>query len=701
MELNQLLLDLNLDDVMAKNDLTVNDLNEIEKSILTDKSMAINPLFQNSKKNITQKKLLPNNNLIRFKTVNSDFDKKQKKRLSLGGIYVQNQKDKLSSLKNRFKKGNGFSNSIIYVNQNKDNFLNLESIGSNNPFFSNKKMKQTKMVHFADDIISNKSSKNTMESNNFPSMKKKCNSDLLYTEEKESKKKPTIIIKKDEKLRKLKEFLIKCKKKLKNKKNEEFRAKRTMPKEKKNEIIPSNFQAKKLNLKVKTNNQTKPDLKYQINLITESEIISNINNIEKSNINNGVEKTFFKLKSNDLLNESNDSLIKDLNDICNEEHNFSFLSIGNFNNYLDLSVSNDINFEILSSYDNINQISKGKYIFDFQAQNKFKLKIKKYFIKELKKEKELTLSLKSLDFSSNSKGNSKTKKEKSKNSKKTFGEKGKKIGKKSKKRLNIVHPKSHIIIQKHNEETKVKQNDKKPEYGTEIKLKINKKFISSKKDNESNKKTNFNNKTNNSTNQNNFTFKTSLENMNEKNSIKVNASSNDNNSICFSKSVTRKLCLNDSLDINIKKNKLIYNESEAEYEINPTFSKSNIIFKNKPINYEKIDKNSNKNIDVIKKIRKGINKNIKKKERKIINQLFGIKLPNTNVLANNITTTSSKNFDNKDKDNFNSNEKINNIEASFSIYNIIQKNINKNLKIIDNKENIGQNNMNKSFCNIY
>jgi molybdopterin-binding protein len=78
---------------------------------------------------------------------------------------------------------------------------------------------------------------------------------------------------------------------------------------------------------------------------------------------------------------------------------------------------------------------------------------------------------------------------------------------------------------------------------------------------------------------------------------------------------------------------------------------------------------------------------------------LGIQIPNSNIITNNITTTSSKQFDNKD--NFNTNEKINNIEASFSIYNIIQKNVNKNLNIIDGKENLSHNNLNRSFCNIF
>ena len=711
MELNQLLLDLNLDDHMGKNDLTVNDLNEIEKSLLTDKSFAVNSLFLQSKKSISQKRNLLSNNFTRFKTVNSEFDKKQKKRLSLEGIYVQNNKDKISSLRNRFKRGNVTSNSIIYSNKNKDIFLKLESLGSNNnPMLSSKKLKRSRMVHFADDIIFNRSNKNEIENNNFSSMKKISSIGFLYTEENDSEKKMAMANKKsrkNEKLRKLKRILEKCKERLKMRKYEELRAKKAIPNEKKNEIPSPNFQPKKTNLKKKSNNQTKPDLKYQINIISENQVITNINNVESNDNKNIVDNNFNKINPNVVINECEDSLIKDLNNFCNEENNFSFLSIDNLNNYSNLSICKDIDFEIISSYENINQISKGKYIFDYQAQSKFKFKIKNYFIKKIGKENELTLSLKSIHLSSSdSNRNLKINQKKSKKSQKV-SEKGKKSAKSLKKSdiKNISKSnksKSNKTMKKENKEAKLKLKENKPEYETDIKFKNNMKINSSKRNNESNKLTLYNINTNNSTNQNNFTFcpSSAIVENNEQNSIKVNASSIENKTLSFSKKVTKKLSQNDSLDINITKKKHIYNESEAEYEIEGTYSKSNVIYDNNPINHKNLDENSNKNINIINyKIKKGNNINIKNKDRKIIDQLLGIKLPNANIITNNITTTSSKDINNKD--NFNTNEKINNIEASFSIYNIIQKNINKNLNIIDNKENIGPNDKNKSFCNIF
>ena len=59
---------------MGKDDLTINDLHEIEKSLLTDKSIAMNSLFLQSRKSVTQKRRMSNNNFTRFKTVNSEFD---------------------------------------------------------------------------------------------------------------------------------------------------------------------------------------------------------------------------------------------------------------------------------------------------------------------------------------------------------------------------------------------------------------------------------------------------------------------------------------------------------------------------------------------------------------------------------------------------------------------------------------------------
>ena len=623
-ELNQLLLDMDLGDAIAKNDLTLNDLNELEKSLFLDKSIT-NPIYQ-SKKSINSKNKISNKNLTKYKTMNSEIDKKEQG-LSIGRIFVQNQKEKISKFK-----GNKYSNSIIYspINKNKMlQWINNSTKSSNNPFLG---LKNQKSVKFADDYSISKSSKNE---NNFSLSKKMCESEGYMTDDYESNKKANLKTNniKGDKLKKLKNFLITFKKKLKiREENNSFRIKD------KNLYYPS-----------------------------KKGILKNAN---KKLLNLETNK---KISGASYRNNLDESLIQDLKDLCNEEDsNFSFCSI-NKNNFKDenLSISNDINIEILSSYNNLNQISKGKYIYDIPFQDKLNLKIKNHYSNK-RPNIENSLSLNSLSISSDSE-------------------------KLKRKRLSRTR------------ENKIKSNKKKSN-------KTSKNFIFSINNNSKNRLTS--SKINQSTfkneviglknYQNNFTFYPhSFENISEQNSIKVNVSENDNDNNDENVSPKKK-SKNDSLNINIKKNKYIINQNETEYEINKIFNKNNINYKNEILNNSKNTNISYNNIyrhNNRKKI-KNDNKNKKRNnnnERKIINQILGIQIPNSNIITNNITSTSSNHFDNKD--NFNTNEKINNIEASFSIYNIIQKNVNKNLNIIDNnidrKDKFNENNLNKSFCSIY
>ena len=674
-EVNQLLLDLHLDDAIAKNDLTVNDLNELEKSIYTEKSNIMNPLVH-SRKSIS-------NNITKFKTMNSEIDKKQK-RLSLGRIYVQNHKDKFPALKKKFKGGNLYSNSIIYTN--KDKILKLESIGSNNPSIlnqTNKRIKTAKVVHFANDIIITKSSKDVMMNKENISIKKKISSsEILSNDENESEIKSNINKSraKYQRIKKLKKFLIKCKKKLKIRQCEENEYKNNFLKEKKNDIVGPNFQMKKGILKDKTN-------KNQIISIKKDEQIN-----PKLDKNDKIENSNNKLM--EKTNNNEDSLIKDLKNFCNEENNFSFLNNLSFE---DLSINNNINLEILSSYENLNQLSKGKYISDYHAQNKIKLKIKKYFIR--KSNDDYTLSLKSLELSQDSKRNIKLYKNKKKNTIKSSDkhkhEKNRKI-KYSKKKVKN-NSKSHKTIRKIIQ-TKIYQKERKKDYETEIQINNNQNKVSSSMENESiNKKGIKNGTIHFSNNDNNFTFYSGS--ISGQNSIKANISSNaidNNNSSSISKNIGKIISQNDSIEININKNKNVYNKSEVEFEVNKSYSKTK--YKSNSINNIN-NNNIYRNNNHKKKNENNKSKKNNNKERKIINKILGMQFPRTNIITNNITTNSSNHNDNKN--NFNTNEKINNIEASFSIYNIIQKNVNKNLNIIDSKDKIGQNNLNKSFCFIY
>ena len=147
----------------------------------------------------------------------------------------------------------------------------------------------------------------------------------------------------------------------------------------------------------------------------------------------------------------------------------------------------------------------------------------------------------------------------------------------------------------------------------------------------------------------------------------------------------------------IKKNVNIFNNNEVEFIIDKEINKKIRDDKNFSSNSYSKNNKTHKN----KKNRYYNYKEPKynKRNNQIINQMIGINMPNTNIITNNIITTSS--HMNENKDNFNTVEKIKNLETSFNIYNIIQKNLNKNISIIDNKENVSPRKSNKSFCCIF
>ena len=154
---------------------------------------------------------------------------------------------------------------------------------------------------------------------------------------------------------------------------------------------------------------------------------------------------------------------------------------------------------------------------------------------------------------------------------------------------------------------------------------------------------------------------------------------------------------NASFNSSIKRSINRFNNNEVEYIIDKEINKK---FREK----QKFSNNSFSNNNKSYKNKKNRYYNYKepkynKRNNQIINQMIGINMPNTNIITNNIITTSS--HINENKDNFNTVEKIKNLETSFNIYNIIQKNLNKNISIIDNKENVSPRKLNKSFCCIF
>ena len=339
MELNQLLMELNIDEGIGRNDITVNYLNELEKSIYNDKSI----FAQTSRKNLNLKRgHTYNNNLTKFKTINSESEKKQ--RLSAGKLFFDNIKEKLS--KRNLYKAKRLSNSIIYNNFNREKILQFSNNYLN---ASSKKVKQAKSVHFNDENIYNKGSSKKNVSLNKQLIKKISSSEICVPEDNDSEKKMTYFKKnsKKERYSKLKQFLINLQKKLKIKYYEENNK-------------PRNNSLKDSNNAVKIR---KGILKRkQFSLMTE-----NKNKNGELNINNN--------------EDSNETLINEIKNFFKEGVDYSFCSINDERSFNldDLCIINDINLEIISSYSNLNQISKGKFIKDKEVQKQLRLSMKNFY----------------------------------------------------------------------------------------------------------------------------------------------------------------------------------------------------------------------------------------------------------------------------------------------------------------------------------
>ncbi len=388
MELNQLLIELNIDDGIGRNDITVNYLNELEKSLYNDKSI----FSHNSRKNISLKRgYTYNNNLTKFKTFNSESEKK--KRLSAGKLFLDNPKEKLS--KRSVYKGKRFSNSIIYNNLNRENILQFSNKYLN---VSSKKVKQPKSVHFNDENIYNKDSNKNDVLLNKKLMKKMSSSEICAAEDNDSGKKMTYFKKnsKKERYSRLKQFLINLQKKLKIKYYEEKNNK------------PRNNSLKDSN---NANKIRKGILKRkQFSLMTEKK-----NKNGELNINNN--------------EDSNEALINEIKNFFKEEVDLSLYSINDEKcfNLDELCIINDINLEIISSYSNLNQLSKGKFIKDKEVQKKIRLSMKHFYSN--KSNNKVKISNPSINIFTNSEENviRIKKKKNSKESKKKFRKPSKKI----------------------------------------------------------------------------------------------------------------------------------------------------------------------------------------------------------------------------------------------------------------------------------
>ena len=622
-EINDLLAYNNFSDSKLTNRNSISsfdiNLNFVEKSAFGDKSK------MKSKKKVINKKYSKSNSL------NFVFDKQMNK-INLD-LINSNMKSKI--MKKRIKRNSTLDDRInnLYTN-------NIFSQSNSNQSKSNIKSKSKfysgSNIHGKSNNIKNNSTKENNLNNPLSKFNKK--NYFVNNKEEEINKQ-----KKRQKLKKLKIFLIQCKKNFSI--NKSFYNSNSINTSNKNNNININglistpeHQIKKSCLKTKT-----PDnIKKRLYLV---------NNPLHHLSNKSVE---FDLTSNKDIHSSNkkfslsENLLKDLKDICeDDESNFSFCSTDaeHFYKNKELYIETSSNFEIKSSYNNLNQITKGKYSQDIILQNKLEFILKNYNKYKSKNKKILlndTLKLEDdLNYQENKNQKPKSKlKHKSKISKYNNKKSSKNKDRKKLYSNKIVSFKDLKVHDDFDQSPtyKIQSSNKSDEQSSDtsndsLSIKVNKSGISSLQKKEDKQKDD-----------------------SEKNSNKTN------------------------FGINIKKNINIFNDTEIEYVLDKKNNNKNSSKKNNNINI----------INNIKKEKKRNKNNKADNNKNFLNQVLGIELPNSNLI-----TTCSNMKDNKN--DYNSVEKIKNIE-NLSIYNIFQKNINRNLNIIDNNEKSSSGNSGKNFC---
>ena len=329
-----------------------------------------------------------------------------------------------------------------------------------------------------------------------------------------------------------------------------------------------------------------------------------------------------------------------------------------------LIIDKNNNFEILSSYPNLNKVTKGNFDKDYHIQKKIKLLLKKYYqYKNISKKikSEDSIFLKALEFLSCSENENDKSKDKLKYRNKKAKTKKERLLNKNSKMFKIF---DELTNKKNKLQLKNLDAKKLSIIEEEFKSDLN---ISSNNEKEKGEIT-------------------------EGESIKVNKSDILSLSKKSGNEPSEIFSDKNSVGINIKKDVNIYNSNEIEYLIDTGANQKNINenilsdnTSNKSVNYKIYKSRTNKK-------KHYNNKNLyDDKNKEIINQVLGIKIPTTN----NIITSTSNIKDSKNE--FNSIEKLKNIE-NVSIYNIIHKNINKNLNIIDNNEKGTPINYDRGFC---
>ena len=602
---------------------------------------------------------------------------------------------------------NKFNMTVIKPNLKKEtkNKLGIQRNQNDLETFENKKLSlsynnkpRIKTVHFSEKNLNNLKNVQKRRGTKFI----KSLSDLKKKNIEEQKKQNL----KKEKLKNLKLFLIESKKYFMNNKAQK-KAVSFRGEKKENQLfsILKNKTKKSCVTKNKyknseKNEDSKEEYKLNLNSIkADDDDNDNNNNINIPIIPININKNKEDIESKSVREEKNinlnlvnknfpdtEKLLKNLENICEEETDFSFCSNVNEEHSFrvnELSIDRNANFEILSSYSNLNKITKGKYMKDTNLQKQLKILLKKFY-KYKNKNKRIKLNdplvLRTI-LSSDSEKEKEKEKSLIKSENKT-------------QKINIL--KENLSINSSYSSNNSKNINNIFDETMNAKNILYKKSFTNKK-----LPTNLHASKNNLSNNSplimhnkekiNKILDTESKVANKSEDILSNISEREN-----SEKVNNK---NSSLGINIKKDVNIYKfkNKEVEYIIdednNRNISKDIILIdnnSNKSINY-KIYKKRKKKKDIFS------NKSIKNKNKELINQMLGIQVTDNNITtANNIINTSSNNIkDNKIE--FNSIEKMKNIE-NVNIYNIVHKNINKNLNIIDNNEKGNSSNNNKGFC---
>ena len=624
------------------------DLNLLEKSAFNlDKSMK-KP--KNQINNLSKQEIEKNN------TLNYEYDKRSK---NLNII-----KTKLNSkAKKKFnvKRNSTYDDKLVKISY--ENKLNLKQA----LFLNNMQSSKNNNIPEYNSKYNDLNNKVNDDVNNIPNREvKEENKNIKLYELKKRK----------EKLKKIEIFLIDCKNYLNN----------NPYKSDNNDQNISNIPIKSI---LKRRSPQLNEIKNKFaNMLNKSVGFSVDANKEKSGSSN---KNITSNNNNKYY--LNEKLFKDLENICEEETNF----LENDYNINELSIDKNTDFIIKSSYPNMNEISKGKYIQDIHFQKKLKYTVGQYYkFKDKQKESNINSNLSisqdnNFESSINSDEN---------NIKNKVNDKIKKNHRKTSPEIysNTFYGTNNLNKMKNRKKIVDDMSDKfnKTEINQRNSVKTKKLLTNDIEINNNNLDlfTTYNIQNQNLSDIQNNEIK-------DNDSLKANDSINSSLPENFEEIEYEQISDKDSFDMEIKKDLKNKNNTEINYAIDKGSSKKNInvnMNKNKnlynKINYRIYHKKK-------KKMKNNTNinpSNFNGKNNTLINQMLGIKIPQSSIITNNIITTSS-NIKDTNKNEFNSVEKIKGIE-NVSIYNIIQKNINKNLNIVDKNENDNQNNFWKGFCSI-